>query len=208
MKMKATECKILLVDDDADFVEILQTWLLRSGYRVDHAFDGRQALEAMKHEGYAVVLTDLMMPGWNGHQLLYLLKQQAPTVPVIFLSGQGTMEDAILALKEGKAFDFIIKPIHDLPMLNAVIERALAHRQEPKPQRFTQLPEGVEELSERECEVITFLARGMDNRQIGDALCISEKTVKNHLTRIYEKLKVSNRTQAVLLCQKLGLLAG
>ncbi|MNS58906.1 Transcriptional regulatory protein DegU [compost metagenome] len=69
------------------------------------------------------------------------------------------------------------------------------------------MPAHVEPLSAREQEIVCLLAEGLDNRQIADRLILSEKTVKNHLSRIYEKLKVANRTQAVVECKMYGFIS-
>jgi DNA-binding NarL/FixJ family response regulator len=146
--------------------------------------------------------------------LLALLKAIDPTVEVIILTGQGTMEDAIEALREGRAFDFILKPVKNLRSLNEVIDRAIAKRRfarevvipPARPGSGKLLPVHIEALSAREREILAGLRSGLDNRLIADRLGVSEKTVKNSLTKVYEKLKVSNRTQAVLLAHQYDLI--
>ncbi|MBO9539805.1 response regulator transcription factor [bacterium] len=207
--MSEANPRILLIDDQEELLETLDEWLRFSGYRTETASGGQEALEQLRRARFDVVVTDLQMPGITGLELLSLLKQQDPTLEVIFLTGQGTMADAIEALREGRAFDFLQKPLRDLNHLNAAIDKAFAQKQAKARSRQTgplALPEHVEPLSTREVEIILLLARGLDNREIADRLVLSEKTVKNHLTRIYEKLKVSNRTQAVILCQQYGII--
>lgn len=201
--------RILLIDDQEELLETLNEWLLFSGYRTEIAPDGHQALELIRHARFDVAVTDLQMPGLTGLELLGLLKEHDPTLEVIFLTGQGTMSDAIEALREGRAFDFLQKPLRDLKYLNEAIDKAFAHKQAKAAPRQTgplSLPAHIEPLSAREVEIIGLLSQGIDNREIADRLILSEKTVKNHLTRIYEKLKVSNRTQAVILCQQYGII--
>jgi DNA-binding NarL/FixJ family response regulator len=194
--------RLLLVDDEPELLELMGDWFVGKPYELATATNGVEALARMRERPFDVIVTDLKMPGMGGLELLDRVKELDPEVQVVILSGQGTMRDAIEALREGKAFDFLQKPLPNLRELETAIERALARRRgrvapaEPPP--------NVEPLTPREVEVVQCLARGLDNRAIADALSVSEKTIKNQLTRIYEKLGVKNRTQAVLLCQQLG----
>lgn len=205
-----SDAKILLIDDDADILEVLREWLRLFNAEVDVASNGLEALHLAKQRVYDVVITDLKMPMLNGLQLLSILKNELDYCPeVIFLTGEGTMEDAITALREGRAFDFLLKPIRDYQQLNQSIERALAQRARQQAVQIVKpvdVPEHVEPLTARELEIVGLLGEGLDNREIADRLFLSEKTVKNHLTRIYEKLKVGNRTQAVVNCKSYGFI--
>jgi DNA-binding NarL/FixJ family response regulator len=205
--LQPTQSWVLIVDDDDDVRDVLSEWLNMSGYQVQTAADGMKAIALAKQQRFDLVISDLNMPGMNGHQLLSMLKTLDPQVMVIMLTGQGTMHDAIAALREGRAFDFLEKPLKDLQYLNTVIERALTRRSaRPAPAALKLSASNVEALSPRETEIMTLVAQGLENREIASRLYLSEKTIQNHLTRIYEKLKVSNRTQAVSVCNSLGLL--
>jgi DNA-binding NarL/FixJ family response regulator len=209
MKLFA-DTRILLVDDDAGLLEILTEWLLLFGARVDTATEGLQALLLAKQQAYDLVVLDLHLPNLNGLQLLTFFKEIDPTVEVVVLTGQATIDDAISALREGRAFDFLRKPIHDFQALNDTLEKALARRNAARAAgrpTATEVPAHIEPLSAREQEIVGLLAEGLDNRQIADRLILSEKTVKNHLSRIYEKLKVANRTQAVVECKMYGFIS-
>lgn len=206
----AGKVKVLVVEDDADQRQILQIWLTQSGYAVTAAKDGLEGLALAQRHSFDIVLTDLKLPGLNGLQLLNLLKDLDPSLEVIFLSGQGTMEDAIAALREGRAYDFIQKPLRNFRHLNLVIEKALLKRQSSQlmPSRV-EAPEGaspVEALTCRELELARLLAKGCDTRTIASQLGLSEKTVRNNLSLLYEKLGVKNRVQAVLTCLKRQLI--
>lgn len=195
--------RILLVDDQQSLLDILQRWLVGSGYDVRVAADGMEALALGKEQRFDVLVTDLKMPGINGLQLMSLFKDLDPTIEVIFLTGQGTMQDAIEALREGRAFDFLQKPLRDLHELNLSIEKALGRRRrlEPSPRPSSSKLSG---LNAREQEILALLARGLDNRAIASHVSLSEKTIRNYLTRIYEKLGVTSRMQALLAIQEVG----
>lgn len=197
--------RVLVVDDQQSLLDILQRWLARSGYEVHVAADGFEALSLAKEHGFDVIVTDLKMPGLNGLQLMSLLKDQDPAVQVIFLTGQGTMQDAIEALREGRAFDFLQKPLRDLHELNQVIDKAMARRRQSDSSAQPRLSAACQEgLSPREREILALLTQGMDNREIASHMTLSEKTIRNYLTRIYEKLGVTSRVQALVVCQELG----
>lgn len=198
--------RVLVVDDQRSLLEILQRWLSRGGYEVHVAADGVEALAKARDHRFDVVVTDLKMPGINGLQLMSLFKDLDPTVEVIFLTGQGTMQDAIEALREGRAFDFLQKPLRDLHELNLAIDKALLRRRKfepPAPLRPSN--QRLESLNAREREILSLLTRGLDNRAIAGHMALSEKTIRNYLTRIYEKLGVTSRTQALVACQEHGL---
>lgn len=209
---------LLLVDDEPEFLEVLRVWFEGRGFEVAIAADAIEALALLRHRTFDLAITDLRMPGVNGLQFQAFAREIAPEMDVVFLTGYGTMNDAIAALREGRAFDFLIKPIRNLHQLQLVIEKALARRAggvatdaptDPvsavPSAAFQARPLGLDALSSRETEIVECLALGLANREIAVRLCLSERTVKNHLYRIYDKLQVSNRTQAVLACQLRGL---
>lgn len=120
-----TKPRILLVDDDPASREALCEWMLRRGWDPFAVRDGEEAL-AHLHDGVAVIVTDLKMPRTDGMDLLRIAKQKAPHAAVIMVSGYGTVENAVEALKEG-AFDFLAKPVN-LQELQHRIARALERR--------------------------------------------------------------------------------
>jgi DNA-binding NarL/FixJ family response regulator len=200
---------ILIVEDEPSLRELLARWLTHFGHHVRAAADGIEALGVLRAEHIDVVITDLKMPGLNGLQLLAVAKELAPTTEVIVLTGHGTMQDAIEALRGGRAFDFLQKPIQDFGQFNRIILEALrqvrarAANEGQEPWRAG--PHPLEGFSERERTILALLIDGLDNPSIGQRLFISEKTVKNNLTRIYEKLQVANRAQAIVRCRQLGI---
>ncbi|HEY9899106.1 MAG TPA: DNA-binding response regulator [Pantanalinema sp.] len=123
------------MEDDEDLRLTMRDWLALRGYAVSAAQDGLEALEIASQQAFDVVVTDLKMPRCDGLHLLSALKARDPIVQVIFLTGEASMGDAIEALREGRSFDFLQKPLHDFHQLDEVIERALAHRAQQQPRR-------------------------------------------------------------------------
>lgn len=204
--------RILLVDDDEKWLGILKQWLIHSGYAVETVTSGIQAIQELRNQVYDLVIIDLKLPDMDGLQLLTIIREFQASAQVIILSGQGTMDDAIKALREGRSFDFLRKPLSNLRELNLSIDKALAQQRQTvntekaRPLASDEPIREGERLSEREISILALVAEGCDNREIGRRLILSDKTVRNHLSRIYLKLKASNRTQAVIQAQKQGYL--
>lgn len=101
--------KVLLVDDEKEFTELLSERLEVRGFRTRVANDGDEAISKLKEESADVVLLDVMMPGKSGIETLKEIKQLWPLVEVIMLTGHGTVETAIEGMKVG-AYDYLLKP--------------------------------------------------------------------------------------------------
>jgi DNA-binding NtrC family response regulator len=101
--------RVLLVDDEEDFVEMLQLRLEAEGEKVTPAYDGETALKILEKEEIDVVILDILMPGINGIQTLKEIKKRFPLVEVILLTGHGTTASAVEGMKHG-AYDYLLKP--------------------------------------------------------------------------------------------------
>lgn len=115
--------RILVVEDDAASRKGLQELLTAWGYDVSAADDGAEALERAAVEPPDVVISDLVMPGLHGMELLAVLNRDYPATVVIVLTGQGSIESAVQAMKDG-AYDYLTKPV-DLARLRVLIEKAM-----------------------------------------------------------------------------------
>ncbi|HUL60085.1 MAG TPA: sigma-54 dependent transcriptional regulator [Anaeromyxobacteraceae bacterium] len=119
--------RILIVDDEADSRDALAELTQRWGYDVQTASDGAEALRRSIEWHPDVILTDLVMPNMDGLWLLRALRAELPECPVVLLTGRGTIQAAVQAIKEG-AYDFIEKPL-EVPRLRIVLERALEKKE-------------------------------------------------------------------------------
>ncbi len=119
--------RILIVDDEKNIREGLQMSLEDDGYDVITAEDGTKGLHAALTESVDLVITDLRMPGISGQELLRKISSETPGVPVIVLTGHGTVETAVEAMRMG-AYDFLTKPL-DLDRLSLLVKRALQNRE-------------------------------------------------------------------------------
>ena len=117
---------VLIVDDETSNLESLGKIFEREGWRVALARTGAAALDALRTERAAVVVTDLMMPGMGGDELLRAVKALAPETEVVLMTAYGTVETAVAAMKEG-AYDFLTKPVKRHAIVKSVrlaLERA------------------------------------------------------------------------------------
>ena len=112
---------ILVVDDEQANLDSLERIFAREGYRVLLAPGGERAVELLRSEPVDVVLTDLMMPGISGQELLRAVRAVAPEVEVVLMTAYGTVEAAVLAMKDG-AYDFLTKPLKRHAVLKSVAQ--------------------------------------------------------------------------------------
>lgn len=101
--------RVLLVDDEVDFVEMLSLRLNEVGERVTPAYSGRECLDILGQKAIDVVILDIRMPGMDGIETLREIKKRFPLVEVMMLTGHGTTETAVEGMKLG-AFDYLMKP--------------------------------------------------------------------------------------------------
>ena len=118
--------KILIADDDGLVREAVVKILEMFGHQVVAVADGKSALEKVD-EGFDVVILDINMPEMDGFEVMAALNKRKYTMPVLFLTGAGSMEYAVKAINLG-AYDFIAKPIEDLDIFNVKVRRALEKR--------------------------------------------------------------------------------
>ncbi len=118
------KAKLLVIEDNRTMAEALKTFLSMDGFEVSLAFDGTNGLEKFKSQRPDCVALDLRLPGMDGIEVLEKIEQYDSTVPVIVISGMGTIDDAIKALKLG-AWDYIKKPIPSLETLSRSLHRAI-----------------------------------------------------------------------------------
>jgi DNA-binding NarL/FixJ family response regulator len=203
--------RILLADDHTLFREMLRDLLPRKGRAyviVGEAADGLETLDLVTYHHPDLLLLDYKMPGLGRLSIFCKeVAQQSPATRILILSGYGE-EEVALEAAVGGAQGYALKgaPISDLLSAIATIH-AGGVWVDPhlSPQVFHTFlrykGEGADNLgrlSRQELRVLSLLAQGMSNKEIGAHLHISQKTVKNHLTHVFAKLGVAGRQQAVL----------
>ena len=201
---------ILIVDDNPKF---LQDVLPMYGYDTEVAEDGIEALKILGDENkkFDLILLDVMMPNMDGWDTLKAIRKNKKTeyTPVIMITAVSEDQKVVSGLKIG-ADDYIVKPFV-LPNLLARIEAVLRRSNwqkdaQPKQERTINKNVNIEALTPKEKEVLALVAKGASNQEIADKLFVRDVTVKTHLNSIFKKLKVTNRTQAVLLAMQIDLI--
>ena len=124
--MKNEKVKILLIDDEEEFISTLAERLELRDYLCKTAGDGQTGIQMIVNEPFDIAILDLMMPGMNGLNALRQIKQINPDLPVILLTGHGSTKDGMEGMRIG-AFDFLIKPL-DIYALIDKIKLALASK--------------------------------------------------------------------------------
>ena len=222
----ATPIRVLLVDDQQ---------LVRTGFRmiladeadievVGEAPDGRAALDAAARHRPDVVVMDLRMPHLDGVEATRRLTAEAalgggPRPRVLVLTTFDADEYVVEALRAG-ASGFLLKDVTPSDFVDAIrviaageallapsVTRRLLDRFRDRlpPPTDAQRHERLRELTDRELEVLGLMARGLSNREISEALVLSEPTVKTHVSHVLDKLGLRDRAQAVVLAYEVGL---
>jgi PleD family two-component response regulator len=154
----STGIKILIIEDEASIREIMADYLSTKSFIILQAEDGKTGLNLFKDETPDLVLLDLRLPGMDGLEVLSHISKDAPEIPVIIVSGQGTVKDASAALKTG-AWDYITKPIFDMQILDIavhnVLERAKLLQEKNTYQKNLEeeLEKGTSDLEQRSLEL-------------------------------------------------------
>ena len=121
------EISVLVVDDEAPNIDSLRRIFEREGFSVRTATSGQKALDICRHHEVHVVVSDLMMPGMNGIELVKALKTVVPDAEVVLMTAFGTVEKAVEAMRAG-AYDFVEKPLKRMQMVKTVRKAAERHQ--------------------------------------------------------------------------------
>ncbi|PKM90754.1 MAG: DNA-binding response regulator [Firmicutes bacterium HGW-Firmicutes-12] len=207
--------KIILVDDHP---------LVREGIRkilelekeleiIDEAGDGQGAINVTRLNKPDVILMDINMPGTNGIEATRVIKREFPNIGVIALTIHEE-EEYVLELVRAGVSGYVLKDIAPAKLIETIKMVAQGHSvidpiitnkifgEINRLSRSNRVKETWETLTAREMDVLNLIAKGCSNKEIAKNLTISEKTVKNHITNIFRKLEVDDRTQAVLFAIK------
>jgi two-component system, NarL family, response regulator len=206
---QATTIRVLIADDHAIFRQGLATIINRDldMQVIAQAENGEQAIALFEEHQPDVTLMDLRMPEVEGVAAISAICAIAKSARIIVLTTYDSDEDIYRGLQAG-AKGYLLKETEPDELLNAI---RTVHRgqQYIPPDVGAKLVQrmGNPELSERELAVLRSLAQGMSNADIAAALSIGEGTVKSHVNRILNKLDVSDRTQAVIIAVKRGIVS-
>ena len=196
----ASAQQVYVVDDDASARESL-CWLLETEGIPARPFDSAEAfLAAYSSDWQGCITVDIRMPGQSGLQLQEALNAWHNRMPVIVLTGHADVPIAIRAMKQG-AFDFLEKPYADDELLDCVRRALELGREIDRAERETVIAaKAIEQLTEREREVMCLVVDGHTNKAVAAELGISEKTVEVHRARVMEKTGARSLSELVRFC--------
>jgi len=172
---------------------------------VGQAGGGEEALRLFTELSPDVCVVDFRMTPMDGAELTSRMRELDPAARVVMLSTYDTDEDVYRGLRSGAA-SYLLKDVHFDTLVETICE-VFAGRRSISPEIAAKLAERVaqEKLTARQLEVLKCLSRGMSNSEIGSALYISEGTVKAHVKALLRKLDARDRTQAISIAMKRGL---
>ena len=183
---------------------------------VGEAKNGLEAIEQVEKLQPDIVLMDLVMPELDGIQATERIKKQWPAIHVLMLTSFSDKDHVLPALKAGAAGyqlkdiepDELVESIRTIMKGEQLIHPDATTSLEKSRLEEEQLPHVQHPLTPREQDVLAELTKGKSNREIASSLFVTEKTVKTHISNIFTKLSVQDRTQAALYAVKHGLTEG
>ena len=196
---------LIRVIDDDDSVRRSWAFLLSGeSYDVVTFADANSFLASSDFRRYGAILLDVRMPNMSGLELQNKLKAMGCDLPIIFISGHGDIDMAVNTLKNG-AVDFLQKPVNDtrlLEVIDAAVARYKAARRDQA--EVAGFKARLEQLTQREREVIRMVAQGYSNKEVAAEFGISEKTVQVHRGSAYRKLDLHNAAEIARLLLRSG----
>jgi DNA-binding NarL/FixJ family response regulator len=211
-RLRRPMARVVLADDHPLFLQALKEAVEQAGIEVvGMATRGDDLIELMKTTETDAVLLDLSMPGYDGFECIDRIRALAPEVALIVVSGSASEPEVKRALDSG-ALCFIGKSIDPGALAGAVrtllssevvIRTPGNARRSPRADAQHDL-QGL--LTPRELQILTLTSQGLSNAEMGKTLWVTEQTIKFHLSNIYRKIGVANRTGASRWAQQHGLL--
>jgi len=205
--MSSVECEpqVFLIDDDPSVCRALGRGLASEGFRVRTWTSPTVFLEERDPEAPGCVVADVAMPGIDGLQLQRTLCERGGGWPIIFITGIGTVETTVQAMRAG-AVTFLSKPIH-LDELAAAVREAMARdacaREARAHRELIESRFGT--LTMRERQVLELVVSGRLNKQIAAQLGTAEKTIKVHRGRVMLKMRARSLAELVMMSSEVGV---
>jgi len=195
--MSAKSDKIItihLVEDDVSQRDSIESLLVFKGYITQSYSSANDFLKNAPFERPAVVIVDIQLPGISGIDLHRILIEKKITIPIIFISGEASIQQSIDAMKQG-AIEFLVKPFEIDLLLDAV------HKASEIELKETNLNLLLKNLSPREYEVYKLLLEGFNNQELIDKLHLSLPTIKQYKSEVMRKLKVNSLSKLIELAR-------
>jgi len=196
---------VFVVDDDDSIRTALERLIRSVGFRVRSFRTARDFLAQARCDAPCCLILDVRMPQMSGLELQEKMAGKNLPMPIIFITGHGTVAMGVQAMKAG-AVDFLEKPFEEQLLLDTIqsaIEKDRRTRQENA--LVSSLRQRADQLTPREREVFKRVVSGLLNKQIAAVLNISEKTIKVHRARVMAKMKADSLAALVRMADKIDL---
>jgi len=203
--MKRTEPIVYVIDDDASVRSALKSLIRSVGLEVEVFGSGPEFLEFQRPDVPGCLVLDVRLPGISGLDFHRTLVKSGNLLPVIFITAHGDVPMSVRAMKAG-AVEFLTKPFRDQDLLDA-IQLALDQDRIRLQQQseISDLRERFEALTARERELLALVVSGKPNKQIADAIGISEFTVKVHRANLTRKMQAESLADLVRMTVRLNV---
>ncbi len=201
LNIKMTGNSILLIDDEKVLLEAVSDDLKESGYKVTTAESGEEGLRCFEMLQHDLVIIDLKMENMDGLEVSRKIKELSSETPIMILTGYGSMETAIEALRLDLD-DYVLKPVNRDDLFEKIDhclgKKNNSHPTNPTPTFAQKIKLDEAGLTRREKEVVQLAAQGYNDNEIAKMLTISAFTVKFHLKRIFKKLGIHKRVELIV----------
>jgi DNA-binding NarL/FixJ family response regulator len=205
--------EILVVDDHPLFRQgVVSSLQMDSGFKVvGETSSGEDALALACSLMPDVILLDVNMPGWSGIVTAEKIAMACPATAIVMLTGSDDKDKLLAALKAG-ARGYVLKGVSAKELAH-VVRSAVAGEVYVSPSIAAEMlvslthgkaPDSLQELTDREREILALIGTGLTNREIGEKIFLSEKTIKHYVTNILQKLQVRSRVEAALVASRRG----
>jgi FixJ family two-component response regulator len=203
--MSDAEPTVFVVDDDPSIRRSTERLVRTLGFHVQTFASAQEFVDQAHVDGPACLVLDVHLPGQSGLDLQRELRQSGVPIPIIFITGRGSIPMSVRAMKDG-AVEFLTKPTRSRDLLAAIQAAIERDRASQQARRETDgLRERYARLTARERDVMALVIAGRLNKQIAGDLEISESTVKFHRAHIMEKMQVESVAELVRMAGTLGL---
>ena len=203
--MNDAEPTVFIVDDDPSVRRSIERLVRSMGFAVQTFASAKEFTDHVRVEGPSCLVLDVHLPDLSGLDLQRELARSGVQIPIIFITGRGSIPMSVRAMKEG-AVEFLTKPTRSRDLLVAIqtaIDRDRASRRAHR--EVDALRERYARLTQREREVMALVMAGRLNKQIASALATTESTVKFHRAHIMQKMEADSVAELVCIAGQLGL---
>jgi FixJ family two-component response regulator len=196
---------VFIIDDDASVRRSLSLFMAANNFNIESFGSSEEYLERDLYTGTGCLVLDVNLEGKSGFELQEEMAILNSHLPIIFITGRGSIPMSVQALKKG-AVNFLEKPFADDELLQSIKEALeMSRKLRSEKEEIQKAQKLIATLTSRESEILKYVITGMLNKQIAAELQIAEQTVKLHRQSICEKLGVKSVPEIIRIAEKAGI---